>query len=552
MTRPEILNSIKKYTLKNFFSDSLSGLIVFVVALPLSVAFAIASGVSPQRGLVSAIIGGFIVSILGGSRFYIAGPSGTFVVLVYAVVSRYGYAGLAVMTLMSGVILIFMGSFRLGGLIHFVPYTIITGFTAGAAVLIVVSQLGNFFGLSSTTHPADFIGKILAYIGSSPSFNPIAFVLSVLSLAFIYVGPKLKIPFPAPLIVIVISTVIVSFFNLNVDTIGTHYGTIPHYFSFSAFPPFSLHLIQDLLQPAFSLAILIAIETLLCGVVADGMSGHKHNANTDLIAHGIANIVCPFFGGIPVTSAVERTVTNIRSGGKTPISGIVNSLVLLLMMFSFARYAELIPMPVIAAVLIHVSWTMWDLSSIRLILHAQKADIAVMLATFIVTVFISITIALEVGLLMTAFFFIKKMIELSSFSLVKAEMDSADHDSSKVDPNSLNLRTIPKGIVVFEIEGPLFFGSVQKFEQSLEQSGYKYAVLILRMRNTVYLDAGGIRLLEQLYYECQKKEIVLLLSDIHTQPFMLASKTGLDVLLGENAVFGNLDEALEYAATLLS
>lgn len=551
MTRPEIVHSIKKYSAKIFLSDALSGIIVFVVALPLSVAFAIASGVSPQRGLVSAIIGGFIVSLLGGSKFYIAGPSGTFVVLVYVAVSRYGYAGLAIMTVMAGIILVVMGSFRLGGLIHFVPYTIITGFTAGAAVLIVISQLGNFLGLSTTTLPSNFIGKVVAYIESSSSFNPLAFIMSILSLGFMYLWSKLKIRFPAPLIVILVSTLIVAVFNLPVDTIGLHYGSIPHYFSFTALPPFSLHLVQDLLQPAFSLALLISIETLLCGVVADGMSGHRHNANTDLIAHGIANIVCPFFGGIPVTSAIERTATNIRNGGKTPVAGIINALVLLLVMFCFARYAELIPMPVIAAILLHVSWTMWDLSSIRLILHAQKSDITVMLVTFIVTVFISITIALEIGLLLTAFFFIKKMIELSHFSLLKAEIASADYDPSTIDPNSLNLRTIPKGVVVFEIEGPLFFGSVQKFERSLEMSGYRYNVLIIRMRNTVYLDAEGIRLLEQLYYECQKKEITLLLSDIHTQPFMLATKTGLDTLIGANAVFGNLDEALEYASTLL-
>ena len=277
MTCPEFVNSIKNYSAKIFLNDAFSGIIVFVVALPLSVAFAIASGLSPQRGLVSAIIGGLIVSLLGGSRFYIAGPSGTFIVLVYAVVARYGYAGLAITTVMAGIILILMGSFRLGGLIHFVPYTIITGFTTGAAVLILVSQLGNFFGLATKTLPADFIGKILAYIGSSPSFNPIASIISILSLGFMYLGPKLKIPFPAPLIVIIISTFIVGFFDLQVDTIGLHYGNIPHYFSFSEFPSVSLHLVQDLLQPAFSLALLISIETLLCGVVADGMSGHRQD-----------------------------------------------------------------------------------------------------------------------------------------------------------------------------------------------------------------------------------------------------------------------------------
>jgi len=304
-------------------------------------------------------------------------------------------------------------------------------------------------------------------------------------------------------------------------------------------------------SPAFSLAMLIAIESLLGAVIADGMTGRKHNPNMELVAHGVANICCPVFGGIPATAVLARTVTNIRSGGQTPVAGIVNAVLLLLFMLFFAPLVSFIPMPAIAAVLVYVAWTMGSIPAIRTILKGQTSDSIVLVVTFCVTVFVSMPLAIESGLILSAFFFIKKMIDVSAINLVHNEMASSEADTAPADPNSLSLRNIPKEVLVYEIEGSLFFGSVRKFEQALSMTGVPYRVLILRMRDTIYIDAGGIHALAELYEDCRKRNVVLLLSDIHTQPFLLVAKSGLDRTIGEGNIFGNLDEALERAASLL-
>jgi SulP family sulfate permease len=551
MYTPEFPKTFKSYNLKLFAGDIVAGLIVVVVSLPLAIAFAIASGVSPERGIFTAIIGGFVISLLGGSRVQIGGPSGTFAVVVFALVSQYGYPGLVIITVMAGIILLLLGIFKLGGLVRFMPYTIITGFTAGAAVLICTSQLGDFFGLTVPKLPPDFTGKILAYAGNVGNFNPAAFLTTLGSLAVIIVWPKLNKKIPAALVAIVAATLVVAFFKIPVSTIGSRFGSIPSAFPAPGFPPVSLELLQELAPAALSLAMLIAIESLLSAVVADGMTGFKHNSNTELIAHGIANILSPLFGGIPATAAVARTATNIKNGGKTPVSGITNAAVLLLIMLFLGRFAVYIPMSTLAAVLVVVSYNMSGIPAIKSVLRGQKSDSIVMIVTFIVTVFISMTLAIEVGLILAAFFFIRKMIEVSTVSVLKNEMADADADVSAKDPNSLNLRTIPKFVMVYEIEGPLFFGSIQKFEQAVAMVEFDYKVMILRMRSTLYVDAGGLNIIAQLHQDCRKKNITLLVSDIHTQPFMLAVQTGLDKKIGTENIFGNLDEALEKAASIL-
>ncbi len=551
MYRPELLKTFQKYSFKKFTSDLSAGLIVVVVSLPLAIAFAIASGVSPERGIFTAIIGGFIISLLGGSRVQIGGPSGTFAVMVYAMVIEYGYGGLVPITMMAGLILIALGFFKLGGLVRFMPYTIVTGFTAGAAVLICTSQLGDFLGLSVTTLPPDFIGKIVTYALSRGTFSPVSFLTALVSLAIILLWPKINKKIPGALVAIIVVTLLVAFFKIPVATIGTRFGSIPTSFQAPSFPSITLTQLSSFFSPAFSLAMLIAIESLLSAVVADGMTGFKHNSNSELIAHGIANIVSPLFGGIPATAAVARTATNIKNGAITPIAGIITSFVLMLIMLFLGKFALYIPMATLAAILVVVSWNMSGIPAIRSIRKGQKSDTTVMIVTFIVTVFISMTNAIQIGLLLASFFFIKKIIDLSTFTMLKNELEDADTDIDNSDPNSFNLRHIPKDILVYEIDGPLFFGSIQKFEQAIKQTDYVYRVLILRMRSTRYLDAGGINIIDQLHTDCLKKKVILLISDIHTQPFILANKSGLDEKIGKDNIFGNLDEALERAASLI-
>jgi len=550
MYRPEILRTFKNYSMKTFLGDLGAGLIVVVVSLPLAIAFAIASGVSPERGIFTAIIGGFIISALGGSRVQIGGPSGTFAVMVYAMVIQYGYEGLVPITVMAGVILLLLGFFKLGGLVRFMPYTIVTGFTAGAAVLICTSQLGDFFGLTVSKLPPDFTGKILAYVGNLTTFNPASFLVSLLSLAIILLWPRINKKIPAALVAILAVTLVVAFFGIPVATIGSRFGSIPTSFQAPVFPAVTLPMLGDLLTPAFSLAVLIAIESLLSAVVADGMTGFRHNSNSELIAHGLANIVSPLFGGIPATAAVARTATNIKNGGKTPVAGIINAFVLLMIMLFLGRFALYIPMATLSAILVVVSWNMSGIPAIKSVLKGQKSESTVMIVTFFVTIFISMTTAIEIGMLLAAYFFIRKMVELSTFTQLRTELSDAEGTGDTADTNSFSLRNIPKNILVYEIEGPLFFGSIQKFEQALAQTAYVYSVLILRMRNTVYVDQGGLNIIEQLHADCKRKKVVLLLSDIHTQPYMLAIKCGLDLKIGTDNIFGNLDEALERAATL--
>lgn len=551
MFKPELINSIKTYSFKTFLSDLTAGIIVGIVALPLAIAFSIASGLPPERGLFTAITAGFCISLFGGSKVQIGGPTGAFAVIIYAAVNEFGYSGLVTATLMAGIMLILMGIFKMGGLIKFIPYTIITGFTAGIAVTIASGQIGDFFGLTLKELPSDFIGRIQVYAGNFSAVNFYSLAIAVISLAVIFLWPKITKKIPGSLIVILLASIVNIIWERTLgwhtETIGSRYGSIPASLPLPSMPEISPSAITRLFPTAVSIAMLAAIESLLSASVADGMTGTKHDSNTELIAQGIANILSPIFGGIPATGAVARTATNIKNGGKTPVAGIIHSVTLLLIMLALGKFVLYIPMAAISAVLVSVAWNMAGFGSIRALMKGQKSDIFVLATTFLLTVFIDLTVAIGAGLGFAAFFFIKKMIDLSEVQTSRETLIGG----IKGDRQEEALK-IPEGVLVYEIEGPLFFGTVGKFEIALEKANINCKVLILRMRNTLYLDAGGIRAIEQCKNACERKGITIILSGIHTQPYLLLEKTGFADRLGRENIFDNINQALSRAGELAS
>ncbi|QTQ12469.1 sulfate permease [Treponema parvum] len=549
MFKPELISSLRTYNLKTFFADLSAGIIVGVVALPLAIAFGIASGVKPEQGIFTAIVAGFLISALGGSKVQIGGPTGAFVVIVYSVVQQYGYSGLAIATIMAGVMLILLGILKLGGLISFIPYTIITGFTAGIAVTIFTTQIGDFLGLAVPGMPGDFLGKIKVYAKAIGTIDIYTSIVAAVSLAAIFIWPRFNKKIPGSLIVIVLSTIVCivlkKAFGLELATIGSRYGEIPKGLPLPKLPSFSGADIKELFPVSVSIAMLAAIESLLSAVVADGMTGTKHNSNTELIAQGIANIASPIFGGIPATGAIARTATNIKNGGRTPVAGIIHAITLLLITFFLGRYVVYIPMAALAAVLVSVSWNMAGIPAVRELLKGQKSDSAVLFITFFLTVFIDLTVAIGAGLLFAAFFFIKKMVDVSTVREYGDISDGLISESEGEKP--LN---VPDGILVYEVLGPLFFGTVRKFEIAVERAGVEYKVLILRLRHTNYLDAGGIMVLTQLKNACDKKGIKIVLAGVHPQPLKLLTKTGMAEKIGTENIFDNFAGALKHAVKI--
>ena len=551
MFKPELFNCLKGYNGKAFLSDLIAGVIVGIVALPLAIAFAIASGVGPEKGLFTAIIAGFCISFFGGSKVQIGGPTGAFAVIVFGVVQEFGFAGLATATVMAGILLILLGVFKMGGLVKFIPYTIVTGFTAGIAVTIFTGQIGDFLGLTTGEMPGDFIGKIGVYAKTIGTINWYSFGMSLISLIIIFLWPKISKKIPGSLIVIILATVLnIVFercFGWHTDTIGSRYGEIPSSLPAPALPDFSISAITKLFPTAISIAVLAAIESLLSAVVADGMIGSKHDSNTELVAQGIANIASPLFGGIPATGAIARTATNIKNGGKTPMAGIIHAVVLLLIMMLLGKFAVYIPMAALSAVLVSVAWNMAGLPAVKALLKGQKSDICVLLVTFLITVFVDLTVAIEVGLGFAAFFFIKKMIDVSEVQTKHTVLTGGISDIGKEEELE-----IPEKTVVYEIDGPLFFGTVRKFELAMEKAEIECKAFIVRMRNTNYVDAGGLKALEQCKEACDRKNITIILSGVHTQPYMLMEKTGMLNLLGKENVFENISSALQRAKEIVS
>lgn len=559
--KPELLNIVKGYNGKQFVTDLIAGIIVGIVALPLSIAFAIASGCSPETGLYTAIIAGFCIAAFGGTRCQIGGPTGAFTVIIYAIVNnpQLGFSGLATAAVLAGIMLILLGVFKLGGLVKFIPYTIVVGFTAGIAVTIATGQIGDFFGMHPqfpmmvmgeefSKMPGTFAGKISVYAQSLKTIDVYSTVMAIVCLVIIFMWPKVTKKIPGSLVVIVLATIVsiilANVAGLKCDTIGQfvdgrkHYS-IPTTLPSPKLPDFSLATLKTVLPTAVSIAVLAAIESLLSAVVADGMIGTKHDSNNELIGQGIANILSPLFGGLPATGAIARTATNINNGGRTPVAGMVHAVVLLLIMIFFGKYVEYVPMPALAAVLMSVSWNMAGIPSIRKLLKGQKSDISVLLATFLVTVFVDLTYAIGIGLILAAFFFIKKMIDVSEVQESRKQIIggiTGDGTQEMLD--------VPAGVLVYEIEGPLFFGTVRKFEMAVERAGAEFKVLVIRMRNTIYLDAGGLNALEQCKAACDRKGVKIVLSGIHTQPYMLCEKTGMADKIGRENIFDNIDGAM--------
>ncbi|MDD5790701.1 MAG: SulP family inorganic anion transporter [Spirochaetia bacterium] len=563
MYKPELLNSLKGYSLKNFSQDFIAGIIVGIVALPLSIAFAIASGCSPETGLYTAIIAGFCIAAFGGTKVQIGGPTGAFTVIIYAIVNnpQLGFSGLATATVLAGILLILLGAFKLGGLVKFIPYTIVVGFTAGIAVTIATGQIGDFLGLSPefpmtvfgnqyTKMPGTFAGKIAVYASSLGTINWYSFIMALLSLTAIFLWPKVTKRIPGSLIVIILSTVIHIFLNkkfgLQTVLIGDRYK-IPSGLPTPALPALDLLTIKTVFPTAVSIAVLAAIESLLSAVVADGMTGSKHDSNNELIGQGIANIASPLFGGLPATGAIARTATNINNGGRTPVAGIVHAAVLLLIMVVFGKYVEYIPMAALAAVLMQVAWNMAGIPAIRSLIKGQKSDITVLAVTFLLTVFVDLTYAIGVGLMFAAFFFIKKMIDLSEVQSGSRTVVVGIRGNGSEEQIEL-----PQGVMVYEIDGPLFFGTVRKFEFAMERAGADVKAIIFRMRNTLYLDAGGIQALGQAKNACDRKGIQIILSGIHTQPYMLCEKTGMADKIGRENIFDNIEAALNRAKQIVN
>jgi len=546
---PKILSTLKDYNKKTFISDLNSGVIVGIVSLPLAIAFAIASGVTPEKGLITAIISGFIISLLGGSRYQIGGPTGAFIIIVYSIVQQYGMTGLTIATILAGILLIIMGIAKFGSLIKFIPYPVIVGFTSGIALLIFTTQIKDLLGLSINSMPAEFTEKLVAIYNSLNTIKPQEVGIALFSLVIMIFWPRITRKIPGSLVAILLTTAIVLIFEIPVRTIGSQFGEIPSNLPAPTFYQINFELIKKLIAPATTIAILAAIESLLSAVVADGMAGGKHRSNTELIAQGVANVVTPLFGGIPATGAIARTATNIKNGGKTPVAGIINAITLFLIMVFFGSYAKLIPMATLASILTIVAYNMSEWREFRHLLRSPKSDIIVLLTTFLLTVFFDLTIAIQFGILLALLLFIRRMSEVAGVNLITRELK--EELTEPQDPNALTKKIVPEGVTIFEINGPFFFGAAQKFKEALNIIEKKPRVIILRMRDVLSIDATGMKVIEDYHADMKRRGIVLILSGIHAQPLFAMTGSGLLDIIGEENIYGNIDDALDRSREIL-
>ena len=549
MLKPKLFTTLKNYTSKQFFADLSAGTIVGIVALPLAIAFGIASGVTPEKGLITAIIAGFIISFLGGSRVQIGGPTGAFIVIVYGIVQQYGVNGLIIATIMAGVILVIMGLARFGSVIKFIPHPVVVGFTSGIALLIFSTQIKDFFGLKIENIPSEFFDKWIEYSFNFSTINYYAFGTAALALFIIIIFPKITHKIPGSIVALLVTTAIVQIFHFPVETIGSKFGELPSALPSPVFPQIDFATIKNLIGPATTIAILAAIESLLSAVVADGMIGGRHRSNMELVAQGVANIVTPLFGGIPATGAIARTATNIKNGGRTPVAGIVHAFVLLLITLFFGQYAKLIPMATLAAVLIVVAYNMSEWRSFVEIFKSPKSDIIVLLTTFGLTVVFDLTIAIQVGMVLAVFLFMRSMAMVTNVGIITRELK--DDDEEYFDANAITNKKVPDEVEVFEINGPFFFGAVSKFRDAMRFIESPPKVLIIRMRNVPAIDGTGIHALEEVYHESVKKGTQLVLSGVHTQPLMALEQSGFLNVIGEQNVLGNIDDSLDRAREIL-
>ena len=546
MLVPKLVTTLKGYTRAQFTADLTAGVIVGIVALPLAIAFAIASGVTPDRGLYTAIIAGFLISTLGGSRVQIGGPTGAFVVIVYGIVQKFGVDGLIVATIMAGVFLVILGAVKLGSVIKFIPHPVVIGFTSGIAVIIFSSQVKDFLGLRMGSVPADFLEKWAAFAEHVRSVNPYAVAVSALAVAVIVVWPRINRRIPGPFVALLMATAVVQLFHLPVETIGSRFGGISASLPSLTLPHPTVAQLKLLIGPAFTIALLGAVESLLSAVVADGMIGGRHRSNMELVGQGVANIVTPLFGGIPATGAIARTATNVKNGGRTPIAGMVHALTLLLIVLFFGRWAALIPLAALAAILVVVAYHMSEWRAFRGELTAPRSDVIVLVITFSLTVLVDLTVAIEVGMLMAAFLFMKRMSEVTNVTAITRELED-EGDEYATDPNGVRHRAVPDGVEVYEVNGPFFFGAAETFKDTLGQIARKPKVLIIRMRNVPAIDSTGLHALKDVVHRTRRDGTLVLLSDVHTQPLVALGRSAVLEEVGEENLFGNLDDALDRA-----
>jgi SulP family sulfate permease len=543
---PKLFTTLRGYDRRQFSHDLTAGVIVGIVALPLAIAFAIASGVTPAQGLYTAIVAGFLISALGGSRVQIGGPTGAFVVVVYAIVQRYGVSGLAAATLMAGLILVLLGIFKLGTLIKFIPHPLITGFTSGIAVIIASNELRDFFGLQVGKVPAEFIEKLQLLWAAGGSVNPWSVAIATFTIVLLVVWRQLNWRFPGPMVALIVTAVAVKLFQLPVETIGSRFGVIDLAFPRPTLPALSLADVRGLVGPAFTIAALGAIESLLSAMVADGMIGGRHRSNMELVAQGIANIVSPMFGGIPATGAIARTATNVKNGGRTPLAGIIHAATLLLIALVFGKWAALVPMATLAGVLMLVAYQMSEWRFFRAELRGPREDAAVLVTTFLLTVLVDLTVAIAVGMVLASFLFMKRMAEATNVSAVTRDLRADGDDTTYSDPGAISRRSIPQRVEVFEISGAFFFGAAEAFKEALGQIAGRPWVIIIRMRDVSLLDSSGLHALREVVRRFRGDRTVVLLAEVHAQPLAVIEASELFHEMGDD-MFMNIDDALDRA-----
>jgi sulfate permease, SulP family len=547
---PKLVTTLQTYTRAQFLADLTAGVIVGIVALPLAIAFAIASGVTPDRGLYTAVIAGFLISALGGSRVQIGGPTGAFVVIVYGIVQRYGVEGLTVATIMAGLILIALGLGRLGAAIKFIPFPVVTGFTSGIGVILTVQQLRDVLGLRLTAAPPEFIERLGLYLRHLDTVNPFAVALSLVTLLIIRLWPRVSHRVPAPFVALILTTVVTRVLQLPVETIGTRFGEISAGFPSLSLPAVSLAELRQLVGPALAIAALGGVESLLSAVVADGMIGGRHRSNMELVAQGVANVVTPLFGGIPATGAIARTATNVKSGGRTPVAGMIHALTLLLITLFFGRLAGLIPLATLAAIVLWVAYRMAEWRVFKSELSAPRSDALVMLTTFLLTVLVDLTAGIGVGMVLASFLFMKRMAEVTNVTVASEEFQ--DVKTSRDESGAIYRRAVPKGVEVYEINGPFFFGAAEKFKDTLSEVSKKPKVLIVRMRNVPAIDSTAMHALRDLVRRTRKDGTLVLLSDVQAQPRLALARSELLEEIGEEHLCRDIDDALAAARRQLA
>lgn len=553
---PKLVTTLRTYDRQQFVSDLTAGVIVGVVAIPLAIAFAIASGVAPGRGLWTAIVAGFLISALGGSRVQIGGPTGAFVVIVYGIVQRYGIDGLTVATLMAGVILVGMGLARLGSAIKFIPHPVITGFTSGIAVIIFSGEVKDFLGLSMGPVPAEFLAKWYALGSHLGAISIPATAVALVTMAIIVAWPRINRRVPGTFVALIATTAAVQLLHLPVETIGTRFGAIAPSVPHPQVPHLSLTQVTALVGPAFTIAMLGAVESLLSAVVADGMIGSRHRSNMELVAQGVANLVTPLFGGIPATGAIARTATNIKNGGRTPVAGMIHALTLLAVTLFVGKWASLIPMATLAAILVVVSYHMSEWRTFVDELRAPRSDALVLLTTFTLTLLVDLTVGIGVGMVLAAFLFIRRMASVTEVNAVTEALATEgaedEGDPYDTDAAAVRRRAIPAGVEVYEIDGPFFFGAVEAFRETIGQVTRSPRVLVVRMRHVHALDSTGMHVLADLARRSRQSGRTLILSGVQAQPLAALTASPVADAIGRENIFSTFDEALARASALVS